>query len=111
MTVDEVFEILREYLKIHNGEFPSVEQFAEYSSLTTEVISKLYRRWVSQGKIIKKGNSYVLYEEDGKDKLFTEPKKFEPDNLVVMSKPVLVKKENTEKKQLLSIWSAIKLRA
>jgi DNA-binding transcriptional regulator YhcF (GntR family) len=92
MTADEVFNILKEYYKRYK-KFPTVEEFANYSEYSIETIIKLYKRWITQGKIVKKGDSLDFYREDP-NKLFAEDKKQEPDNLVI-HKP---KKEQSEKK-------------
>ena len=44
MTADEVFNILKEYYKRHK-KFPTVEEFADYSEYSVEVIIKLYKRF------------------------------------------------------------------
>lgn len=92
MTADELFEILKEFYK-KNRHFPSIQEFADYSEYSSEVITKLYKRWINQGKIIKKGDSFDFYKEDS-NKLFVEEKKQVPDNLII-HRP---KKEQESKK-------------
>ena len=81
MTADQLFQILKEYYKLHN-KFPTVNEFAAYSELSPETIAKIYRRWTEQGKLVKKGNSYNFYVEDP-HRLFREDKVQKPDNLEV----------------------------
>lgn len=81
MTADELFEVLKEYYKIHKH-FPSVQEFAIYAEYPVNTIAKVYKRWITQGKLIKKGNELDFYKEDT-HKLFSNEKKFEPDNMVI----------------------------
>ena len=81
MTAEDLFQMAKEYIKIHN-KFPSISELASYSELPVDTITKVYKRWISQGRIVKKGNSYDLYRED-QNKLFVEPKVTKPDNTVI----------------------------
>lgn len=85
MTADELFQILKEYCKVHNH-FPLVSEFAAYTEYPVDTITKVYKRWLTQGKIVKKGNTFDFYKEDP-HKLFAEEKKIqEPDNLEIRKK-------------------------
>ena len=95
MTADELFQILKEYYKIHNH-FPTPTEFAVYSELPVDIINKIYKRWITQGKLVKKGNVIEFYKEDS-NKLFDEPKKQEPDNFVI-TKPVVMEEAKPEPK-------------
>ena len=81
MTVDDVFKILKEYCRIHKR-FPTIQEFAAYSEIPVDTITKIYKRWVNQGKLVKKGDTYDFYKEDPHN-LFSEEKKQEPDNTIV----------------------------
>lgn len=93
MTADELFEILKEYNRIHKH-FPTVQEFATYAEIPAEVMTKVYKRWINQGKLIKKGNELDFYKEDT-HKLFSDEKKFEPDNMIIPNK----KKSNEPEKR------------
>lgn len=81
MTADELFEILKEYNRIHKH-FPTIQEFAIYAEYPVEIITKVYRRWMNQGKLIRKGNEYDFRKEDT-HKLFSDEKKYEPDNMII----------------------------
>lgn len=89
MTADDLFQILKQYYKIHL-QFPTVQEFATYAELPVDVVAKVYKRWLNQGKLVKKGNTFDFYKEDP-NKLFVEEKKQEKDNLeiveVIQNKP------------------------
>lgn len=91
MTADELFEVLKEYYKLRKH-FPTVQEFAQYSEISADTISKVYKRWVIQGKIVKNGNSFDFYKEDP-NKLFAEERKQEPDNMII---PNAKKREKEE---------------
>ena len=105
MTVDEVFEILKEYYKLHK-KFPTIEEFAQYSEISEETIRKIYKRWVSQGKLVKKGDTYDFYKEDP-NKLFPEEKKQEPDNMIIKIPGRKENKEEPPKKDYLKSFVKI----
>ena len=89
MTADDLFKTLKEYCDAHS-KFPTAQEFADYSELQPEVVSKVYKRWLNQGKLVKKGNGYDLYREDP-NRLFADEKKQEPDNFEI-AKPKKKKK-------------------
>lgn len=91
MTADDLFNTLREYCDAHS-KFPTASEFAAYAELQPEVVSKVYKRWLNQGKLVKKGNGYDLYREDP-NRLFADDIKHEPD---IMEIPV--KKKVPEEK-------------
>lgn len=97
MTADDLFDVLKEYYK-KNKKFPTVEEFSEYSEYPVATIIKLYKRWLTQSKIIRKDNSFDFYREDP-NKLFAEEKKQIPDNMII-HRP---KKEQDDKKDYKSI--------
>lgn len=97
MTADELFEVLKEYHKTHK-KFPTVEEFADYAEYPIATIVKVYQRWLTQGKIVRKGDSFDFYREDP-NKLFVEEKKQAPDNMII-HRP---KKEQSEKKDYKNI--------
>ena len=81
MTVDELFEVLKEYYKLYKH-FPTIQEFAQYSEISADTITKVYKRWINQGKLIRKGDSFDFYREDP-NKLFAEEKKQQPDNMII----------------------------
>ena len=81
MTADEVFIVLKECAKVYKH-FPTIQEFAHYSELSVDVTTKLYKRWCTQNKLVKNGDSYDFYKEDP-NKLFAEEKKQEPDNMII----------------------------
>jgi len=99
MTADELFQLLKECYKTHNH-FPTITEFSVYSRYPVETITKLYKRWLNQGKIIKKGNTFDFYKEDT-NKLFQDERKDEPDKLEIIEvKPGEI---TNKKKDYLSI--------
>lgn len=98
MTVDEIFKILEEYNKVHK-KFPSIEEFSRYSEIPIETVTKVYRRWVAQGKIVKKGNTFDFYKDDP-NKLFPEEKKQEPDTMEIRVPKRKTKNEPLKKNYL-----------
>lgn len=57
MTMNELWVALNKCAD-ENGRFPSVQVFSEYSKLPYETISKVYRRWLQENKLIRNGNYY-----------------------------------------------------
>ena len=81
MTADELFEVLKEYYRLYKH-FPTIQEFAQYSEISVDTITKVYKRWINQGKLIRKGDSFDFYREDP-NKLFAEEKKQQPDNMII----------------------------
>ena len=116
MTADELWEEFKKYTKQIN-DFPSIQSFATHTRLTYDLASKVYSRWLQQGKLIKNGTRYDLPEELKKElfkekiePLFTveEPKKS-------VSKAVEHKKEietvHAEESKLDNIFIGLKILA
>ena len=92
MTADELFSELQNYYT-ENEKFPTPLEFSTYVKIPHDIIIKVYKRWLTQGKLIKKGNSYSFYEDDY-NKLFYEEKKQEPDNMKISEEVKTVKIKN-----------------
>ena len=101
MTADELFEILKEYERVHKH-FPSIQEFANYVEYPAATITKVYKRWLTQGKIARKGNEFDFYKEDT-HKLFSEEKKQEPDNMIIPN-PKKPEKVEPPKKDYLRLF-------
>lgn len=85
MTADELFQILKEFYKVHNH-FPLISEFAAYTQYPIETITKVYKRWLTQGKIVKKGSTFDFYKADPHNLFGEEQKIQEPDNLEIRKK-------------------------
>jgi hypothetical protein len=99
MTADQLFQILKEYTK-HYNKFPTVNEFAAYSELSPNVIAKVYKRWVEQEKLVKKGNTYNFYTEDPR-RLFKEERVQKPDNFEISN---VVKKPDNRLKIAVKVF-------
>ena len=93
MTADELFNELQDYY-VEKGKFPSIQEFTIHTRLPYDTVSKVYKRWLNQGKLIKKGNGFDFYKEDT-NKLFSEKKEQKPDTYKI---PDVVKKSQIEQK-------------
>ena len=102
MTADELFNELQDYY-VEKGKFPSIQEFTIHTRLPYDTVSKVYKRWLNQGKLIKKGNGFDFYKEDT-NKLFSEKKEQKPDNYkIVKSKDEKIEKKNKPKIPIIKI--------
>ena len=58
MTVNELWEKYQNYVE-ENEDYPSITEFSAYVKLSVDIIQKVFKRWVTEGKIVKNGNKYV----------------------------------------------------
>lgn len=111
MTADDLFKILKEYSK-KISRFPEAKEFAEHSNLPVEVIEKVYKRWINQGKLVRKDGKVDFYRDP--NKLFEDEGKYKPDNMEIVSstnrkipEPELPKKEPSAERNLLGTFVRI----
>ena len=75
---------LNVYHKEHR-KFPSIQEFSAYANLSYDITVKLYKRWINQHKIVRKGNGFDFFVEDP-NKLFYDAAEQKPDNLKIPQK-------------------------
>lgn len=59
MTSNELWNMLVEVAK-KNGKFPKPEVLSAYSKVPDEIVRKVYKRWMLEGKLEKKGDTFIF---------------------------------------------------
>ena len=121
MTADELWDTMKEYGREINR-FPSIQEFANKTHVTYDLISKVYNRWLQQGRLIKNGTRYDFSDASKKlifktkmSPLFDIEQPKQSDNIVnqiiASQQPVKHEESKVEKPdvtyKLLKIFAAL----
>lgn len=95
MTRTELWDMLVKLAK-SSKEFPSEEEFAAYlksnnSIIPVATIHKVYNLWVTEGKLTKRGNTFIFTDKNIQSEIM--PVKFEPKPIAKPSVKSLPKKK------------------
>lgn len=101
MTADELYIELKKYIK-ENNKFPTVNEFSAHTRLPYDTISKVFKRWILMGKLIKNGSKFEtvgekLYNETVEKVTEEKPmEKTEPEKPAPLIESVKIIEEKTK---------------
>ena len=71
MTRSELWDMLIKY-SITNKRFPKAEEFSSYSRIQPDTIKKVYKMWISEGKLEKKGDGFIFTDNEIQSQIMEE---------------------------------------
>ena len=97
MTRDELWKTLVE-ISIREKKFPTEESFSAYTKIPMDTVRKVFKLWITEGKLLKNGNGFIFTNNDIQSKIMKDetviPVTLKPKKMLkVTHKPVVKKGE------------------